>query len=71
LIAVAEALCDGRIVFTLEGGYNLTSLSHGVLNVAYALLGDPQVVDPLGPAKGPEADVTTVIGLVRQVHSLS
>src|SRR5260221_6101812 len=52
LIQMAEVLCEGRIVFVLEGGYNLNSLSYGVLNVAYALLGDSQVADPLGAAKG-------------------
>src|SRR5207245_10028432 len=35
LMAMAQKLCGGKIIFVLEGGYNLESLSHGVLNVAY------------------------------------
>jgi acetoin utilization deacetylase AcuC-like enzyme len=71
LILMAEALCDGRIVFVLEGGYNLNSLSHGVLNVAYALLGDSQLVDPLGPAKGKEPAVGPLIAQIKQLHHLA
>jgi acetoin utilization deacetylase AcuC-like enzyme len=71
LILMAEALCDGRIVFVLEGGYNLNSLSHGVLNVAYALLGDSQLADPLGPAKGKEPSVRPLIAQIKQLHNLA
>jgi acetoin utilization deacetylase AcuC-like enzyme len=48
LIRMAEALCGGRIVFVLEGGYSLPAVAHGVLNVVYALLGDSTLSDPLG-----------------------
>lgn len=52
LIRMAEECCDGRIIFILEGGYNLSAVAHGLLNVAYALLGDTTVSDPLGVPNG-------------------
>src|SRR5258708_6476225 len=70
LLAMASALCDGKIVFVLEGGYNLTSLSHGALNVAYAALGDSQLVDPLGPAKGKETDIYDLLSKVNRLLRL-
>ena len=38
-ITLAGELCDGKIVFAMEGGYDLKALSHGWLNIANALLG--------------------------------
>jgi acetoin utilization deacetylase AcuC-like enzyme len=72
LIRMAEALCGGRIVFAMEGGYNLEALSHGMANVAYALLGDDTVLDPLGPpADGrAEPDIRPVIDRLKFVHRL-
>ena len=70
LLAMARELCGGKIVFVLEGGYNLTSLSHGVLNMAYALLDDPTVVDPLGPANGKETDIKGLIAEIVATHGL-
>jgi acetoin utilization deacetylase AcuC-like enzyme len=58
-------------VFVLEGGYNLTSLSHGVLNVAYALLGNPTVSDPLGKFTGQEPDVQALLKRIKTVHHLN
>ena len=37
---IAERHCDGRLVFVLEGGYNLESLSHGVHTVLRTLVGE-------------------------------
>ena len=70
LLAMAAELCDGKIVFVLEGGYNLISLTHGALNVAYAALGDSQLIDPLGPAKGKDTDVTDLVNQVKRLHRL-
>ncbi len=55
LIRMAEEYCGGRIIFLLEGGYNLSAIAHGLLNVAYALLGDATVSDPLGAPGGVKA----------------
>lgn len=70
LIAMANEVCGGKIVFILEGGYNLTALSHGVLNVAYALLGQTHMVDPLGSATGAETDINAQIEQIIKIHKL-
>lgn len=71
LIRMAQSLCQGRIVFVMEGGYDLEVLSHGMLNVAYALLGDSTLSDPVGAASiRAESDVSRVIQRVKDAHSL-
>jgi acetoin utilization deacetylase AcuC-like enzyme len=37
---LAEQHCDGRLVFVLEGGYNLESLSNGTRAVLAVLAGN-------------------------------
>ena len=70
LIAMANALCDGHIVFTLEGGYNLDALGYGVLNAFYALMGDETVVDPMGPAPRPERPIDGLLESLKDLHEL-
>jgi acetoin utilization deacetylase AcuC-like enzyme len=70
LVSLAGELCDGRIVFTLEGGYHLDVLRHGVLNTFHALLGDTTVEDPIGPARRPEPDVAEYVASLRKLHGL-
>jgi acetoin utilization deacetylase AcuC-like enzyme len=70
LIGMAEELCGGKIVFALEGGYNLEALAHGVRNIAHALLGQDEISDPLGARSGQEPDVAPLIDRLRQIHSL-
>ncbi|MGC9332894.1 MAG: histone deacetylase family protein [Anaerolineae bacterium] len=72
LKALAEELCEGRLVFTLEGGYHLQALSYSLLNTFAVLLGDEtwQLVDPLGPSPRQERSVDEVIQQVRRVHGL-
>ncbi|NDJ74753.1 MAG: histone deacetylase [Chloroflexi bacterium] len=71
LIAVAQELCQGRIIFVLEGGYNLQALSNAWVNVAHALLGRADVVDPLGPAHGKETGVQRLCDHLQQLHKLA
>jgi acetoin utilization deacetylase AcuC-like enzyme len=70
LIQMAGAFCGGKIVFVLEGGYNLTSLSNGVLNVAHALCGNSDLADPFGPAKGAEPGIAPLLARIKQLHGL-
>jgi acetoin utilization deacetylase AcuC-like enzyme len=70
LLALARELCGGRLVFVLEGGYDLEVLAGGVANLGRALLDDPAAPDPAGPAAGPEPDVEPVIAVVRRRHGL-
>ncbi|RLC55109.1 MAG: histone deacetylase [Chloroflexi bacterium] len=70
LVHMAGHLCDGRIVFTLEGGYQLDVLAHGVLNAFYAMLGEETITDPIGPSPHPEQSVDALITHLREVHGL-
>jgi acetoin utilization deacetylase AcuC-like enzyme len=70
LAALANTYCKGRLVLTLEGGYNLQALAHGVAATFSTLLGDPSVSDSLGPARDPEQAVAGVIQSVKRAHSI-
>lgn len=70
LIQMAAELCQGRIVFVLEGGYNLDVLALGVGNVFRALLGDADHQDPLGPSPWREPDVTALLSKLKTFHNL-
>ncbi len=51
LLDLARELCHGRIVFTLEGGYDLEALAYGAINTLLVLSGQKEKVrDPLGPS---------------------
>jgi len=71
LITLAELWCEGRIVFVLEGGYNLEVLSHGWVNVGFALLGDNTLSDPLGDRDGAEPPLDLLVSRLKQLHKLS
>ena len=47
---LAAELCQGRLVFTLEGGYNLQVLASSIKATFDVLLGNPEIDDPLGKA---------------------
>lgn len=70
LVEVAQELCDGKIVFTLEGGYNLNVLSHGVANSFKALLGRNNFQDPLGQSPWPETSLNDYLSEVKRIHKL-
>ncbi len=71
LLASASELCQGRIVFTLEGGYHLDVLAHAVLTTLRQLSGQEQPIsDPLGFCPWEERDASALLAQVRQVHGL-
>lgn len=71
LLDLADELCAGRIVFTLEGGYHLEVLAYAVRNTLRQLSGYSAVIDdPLGPCPWDERDATPLLAQVRQVHGL-
>ena len=45
---LADELCQGRLVFTLEGGYNLQVAASSVKATFDVLLDSSEIVDPLG-----------------------
>lgn len=68
---LAERLCAGRIVFVMEGGYDLRALAHGWCNIARALLGQKEISDPYGsPGSGISSDIQPLIQQLRQIHRL-
>jgi acetoin utilization deacetylase AcuC-like enzyme len=71
LKSLAEALCNGKLVFTLEGGYNLDVLSYAVLNTFKVLLGDDEIADPLGPSPRGERLVDELIEHLKGAHGLA
>jgi acetoin utilization deacetylase AcuC-like enzyme len=70
LIRLADALCDGRIVFVMEGGYDLTALSHGWLNIANALLGMSTLSDPLGLSPYEKPPSPALLEQLKVIHQL-
>jgi acetoin utilization deacetylase AcuC-like enzyme len=70
LVQMADELCDGKIVFVMEGGYDLKALGHGMRNVAHVLLGEDLISDPYGEAPGIEPDNGKLIEDLQSIHSL-
>jgi acetoin utilization deacetylase AcuC-like enzyme len=71
IVALSDELCDGRLVLTLEGGYGLEGLAHGVVGTFAALLGDASYVDPIGPSRHAEPPFDEAyLGQLRALHGL-
>jgi len=72
LAQLSEELCEGRLVATLEGGYDHDVLSYGVLNTLRVLRGESPdaALDPLGPFTGRPVSAEPVIRQVKAVHGL-
>lgn len=69
---LADELCQGRVVFTLEGGYDLRALSYSVKATLEVLLGDETIDDPIGGPKtsGKRLDIEGVIAEVKRIHGI-
>jgi acetoin utilization deacetylase AcuC-like enzyme len=67
---MASEFCDGRLVFTLEGGYDLRALAYSVAATIRTLLGDEQFNDPLGAPRTPGIPVDDLIVHLKGVHRL-
>jgi acetoin utilization deacetylase AcuC-like enzyme len=70
LVRLADELCQGRLVYTLEGGYDPDALGYGVAATFRALLGDEKAADPLGPAPRPEPSIAEIVQTVKRTHNL-
>ena len=70
LLGYADSFCNGRILFVLEGGYQLDVLSTGVINTFHALLGQDIIHDPFGPMSESEHDVTALVERLRRHYLL-
>jgi acetoin utilization deacetylase AcuC-like enzyme len=67
---MADVLCDGRILFVLEGGYQPDALTYGVLNVVLALIGRDEIHDDLGPMPRNESDITDLLWQLKRRNLL-
>jgi acetoin utilization deacetylase AcuC-like enzyme len=68
---LADELCEGRIVYGLEGGYDPTALAWSVRACIDTLLGEPFAEDPLGAGPAvPGPDIDAVLAAVKRAHGL-
>ncbi len=72
LAELSDELCEGRLVATLEGGYDHDVLSYGVLNTLRVLRGEsPDVaLDPPGPFTDRPVSAEPIIRRVKATHEL-
>ena len=66
LKAIAEELCQGRLVFTLEGGYHIDGLAEGTEKVLGVLSNTCLAGKELVSVDPPEPEI---VGSVRRMHS--
>jgi acetoin utilization deacetylase AcuC-like enzyme len=69
---LALELCQGRLVLTLEGGYNLQVAACSVKAVFDVLLGNAEIDDPIGksPAVGKPGGFEERIEAIRKIHHI-
>lgn len=70
LITLADECCQGKIIFTLEGGYDTRVLALGVHNLTHALLGDDDCHDPIGPAPQTSPAIDSILRSLCQIHEI-
>ncbi len=70
LVDLSEKLCNGKIVITLEGGYNLEVLSKGVANSVRALLKRDDYEDPFGKPPQREPEISELLQEIKKIHNL-
>jgi acetoin utilization deacetylase AcuC-like enzyme len=70
---LADEFCAGKLVFTLEGGYNLKALAASVKATFDILLGNPDIEDPLGPPerRGASLDISSLIKEIKEIHEIA
>jgi acetoin utilization deacetylase AcuC-like enzyme len=70
---LADELCGGRLLFSLEGGYHLQGLALSIRATLEVLLGGPQSPDPMGqpPGGAPARNIAPILEQVASRHGLS
>lgn len=70
---LADELCQGKIVFTLEGGYHLQALATSVKATIDVLLNKEETADPIGPppADTKPPDINGIIKSLRESNRLT
>ncbi len=69
---LADELCGGKLVLTLEGGYNLEAIAHSVKATFEILLGKTAIDDPIGQPqhRGQIPSIDHMLNKVKQIHQL-
>jgi len=70
---LADEFCDEKLVFTLEGGYNLKALAASVKATFDVLLGNPDIEDPLGQPerRGAAPDISELVTQIKEIHKIT
>ena len=69
---LAIELCQGRLVLTLEGGYNLQVAASSTKATFDVLLDNAEIIDPLGkPSREKPGGFETHIKKIKELHHLS
>jgi len=70
---LARELCGGKLVLTLEGGYNLDALATSVRATFDVLRGVDDIADPLGPPEKMRTapDIEGQLQEIKKVHRLA
>jgi len=69
---LADELCEGRLLFSLEGGYHLSALAASVKATLDILLGNTGTDDPLGqsPRSTAALKIDRLLTAIKEVHAL-
>lgn len=71
IMALADELCDGKLVCVLEGGYHLDVLAHCVLSTLRLLTGSTKgISDPFGKAQQQERDIMPLLSRLQNLHNV-
>lgn len=70
LVQLAKQECEGRVVFVLEGGYDIPVCANGVANTFRAMLGDEDIPDPIGPSRRRGEDIGAYVEQLKALHRL-
>jgi acetoin utilization deacetylase AcuC-like enzyme len=70
--ALADMLCQGRMVFTLEGGYSLEALPLSIGATLDILRGNREIADPLGKreTKSKPVHFDNFLRMVKEMHNI-
>jgi acetoin utilization deacetylase AcuC-like enzyme len=73
LKGLSDELCHGRLVFTLEGGYNLQVAASSVRATFDVLMDKPEIVDPLEelPVARKPGGFDEHIAEIKKIHHIS
>ncbi len=69
---LADELCQGRVILSLEGGYTLSALAAAVKATLDILMGSDSIADPIGKPVHPLTlpNISPIIQAVKKIHRL-